>query len=331
MSSQLYAQLNTTIDFTNPGVYAYAVPADARQLRLEIAGGAGGAGGWDDAIGGAGAGGSIVTATIQVQGGETIAVHVAEGGEGSLGTPKTAYGIGAAGGGDGTKQSVGALTASIAGAGGKGGNRGTGGSSPGGAGGGGASAVFIGGAAVIAGGGGGGGSNSRIAINGNWSIPGDDAQNPMDFNPEDSNCSALANGSAGEAGDDTTSVSVDGAGGSGGGGGYLNHAGAGGAGGKDGRSGQNAAPGLSGGSCTLSAARYSISNAAISLGEPTSPIGGRTVAKPDGANGYVRITPLAAATPSAATPVPSMGIWSLMGLASAIAAAGIAMTRRRSS
>lgn len=335
----LLAQIATPEVFNNPGQHTYQVPAQVNQLRVVVAGAAGGAGGWDDALGGAGAGGTIVTALIAVQGGETVSIVVAEGGEGSLGTPKINPNKGAAGGGDGTRQTADSLQAAIPGAGGKGGDIGSVGSSPGGAGGGGASALFVAGAAVVAGGGGGGGSNSRIAINDSWNIAGKDAENTLALRIEDATCSALASGRPGEAANATAKGTTDGAGGSGGGGGYGIHVGAGGAGGKDGRvirGGYNPEPGESGGSCTLSAGRYKVSDATAALGEPTPPGPTKGPTQPDGANGYVHITALITPVivpqpPAAATPVPTLGTLGLISLASAIGAAGMAMARRRQS
>ena len=108
-------------EYTVPGTYSYTVPPNTGTLQVVVKAGAGGAGGWADAHGGDGAPGSVVTATIAVQGGENVAVVVAGGGQGALGSPS--FGTGGAGGG---------ASASLPGAGGKGGNQGSVGGSPGG-------------------------------------------------------------------------------------------------------------------------------------------------------------------------------------------------------
>lgn len=266
--------------YSTPGTYSYNVPAGTSALLVEVRGGAGGAGGWDDAHGGDGAGGSIITATIAVQGGETANVVVAGGGQGAQGN--AGYGLGGAGGG---------AALSLPGAGGKGGNKGTIASSPGGAGGGGASSIAVGGATVLAGGGGGGGSNSRIRGPGNtWNIPGDPAVNNLALVEQDAACGSAQNGGDGQDGG-----AVDGSGGSGGGGGYAGHAGAGGNHGVDATVDQNGQPGTSGGSCTLDAGAYRVSGVSAAAGNPS--VANRTqkgTPEASGEDGSVTITAIPA-------------------------------------
>ncbi|TDS74430.1 putative secreted protein (IPTL-CTERM system target) [Comamonas sp. JUb58] len=243
--------------YLTPGVYTYNVPPDTASLQITLKGGAGGAGGWDDAHGGDGAGGSVLEASIAVKGGETVDIVVGDGGQGALGNPN--LGQGGTGGG---------LAAALPGAGGSGGTKGPAGSSPGGAGGGGASFIKIEGAIALAGGGGGGGSNSVIRGPSNtWNIPADSATNNLILNLQDPNCFTPTNGGMGESGP----AGVDGSGGSGGGGGYLGFSGVGGAYGVDRTIDKNGQPGTSGASCTLDAGDYRITNASvISVGNPSS-------------------------------------------------------------
>ncbi|WP_395023867.1 hypothetical protein [Comamonas odontotermitis] len=288
--------------FATPGVHTYAVPAGTGSLQVVVKGAAGGAGGWDDAMGGNGVGGTVVTATIAVQGGETVSLLVGEGGEGALGTPKASYGVGAAGGGDGTRQDAGSVTSALPGAGGRGGNQGTLNISPGGAGGGGASQLVVAGAAITAGGGGAGGSNSRIrGTSGNWSVPGSPAVNNLVLNAQDTQCATAAVGGNGENGGN-----VDGAGGSGGGGSYTGHAGAGGVHGVDGSVDVNGAPGGSGDSCVLDAGSYKITGASTSLGNPSIAANVKGVANPSGENGSISITPVPAPPNNAPSAVPAL-------------------------
>lgn len=126
------AQTANAQTYLTPGVYTYTVPANTGSLQVVLKGGAGGAGGWDDAHGGDGAGGSVLRANIAVQGGETVDIVVGDGGQGALGNPN--FGQPGVGGG---------ATAGLPGAGGSGGTKGPAGSSPGGAGGGGASSLSL--------------------------------------------------------------------------------------------------------------------------------------------------------------------------------------------
>lgn len=331
------AQGLATQSFTAPGIYSYVVPVGTAALQVVVRGAAGGAGGWDDARGGDGAGGSIVSATITVKGGETVSLVVGEGGEGALAPPKRArpprvdpFGSGGAGGGDGHSQRPGALTAALAGAGGRGGDASPTGSSPGGGGGGGASLLNVGGAAVLAAGGGAGGSNSRIFSGGNWSVVADSAVNALVLNQQDGACVAMAQGRAGGDG----AAGSDGSGGGGGGGGYPGHAGAGGVNGLDGRTGRNSGAGGSGDSCTLDAGPYKVTRASISAGNATlADRVEKMVAQASGENGSITITAVAAAAPS---PAPSgaqavpvfdgMG-WLLM--ACSLGGLGAALARHR--
>ncbi len=304
--------------FSTPGSHTFSVPPGTGSLQVVVKGAAGGSGGWDDAIGGNGVGGSIVIATVAVAGGETVDILVGEGGEGTLGPPKTgmrgraAFSSGGAGGGDGFSQNAGAVTAPLPGAGGRGGDSGTLGSSPGGAGGGGASALGVAGAVIAAGGGGGGGTNSRIYDNA-WQIPGAAAVNNLVLNQQDAACIVPAVGGNGVDG-----AAVDGAGGSGGGGGYGSHAGAGGAAGRDGNvlgGGANGAPGGSGASCTLDAGTYRITGTSMALGTPTLPASTKGVPNPSGENGSVTITAIPAPPNTAPTASPVLTGTALVGLA----------------
>lgn len=286
--------------FDTPGVHTYSVPAGTGSLQVIIKGAAGGAGGWDDAKGGDGVGGTVVTATIAVRGGETVNLLVGEGGEGALGTPKASYGVGAAGGGDGTRQDAGSVTSPLPGSGGRGGNMGTLNISPGGAGGGGASQLVVAGAAITAGGGGGGGSNSRIrGTSGTWNVPGSPAVNNLVLNAQDAQCATAAVGGNGEDGGN-----VDGAGGSGGGGSYAGHGGAGGVHGVDRSVDTNGAPGVSGDSCFLDAGSYKITEASTSLGNPSVAANVKGVANPSGENGSISITAVPAPPNNAPSAVP---------------------------
>lgn len=123
-------------DFTAPGSYTYTVPANTVALQVIVKGGAGGAGGWDDVHGGEGAGGSQVSTSIAVKGGETVTLVVGGGGGGAI---------------DGASGAVpgGGVSLALPGAGGNGGKPGTAGSSPSGAGGGGASYLQVNGAMVL--------------------------------------------------------------------------------------------------------------------------------------------------------------------------------------
>lgn len=284
------AQANPPTVFSTPGVHTYTVPAGSGSLSVEVQGASGGAGGWDDAIGGAGAGGTIVKATITVAGGETLSILVGEGGKGSVmdTTPISASGL--------------------AGAGGAGGKFGTLGGSPTGAGGGGISAItFTNGAALVAAGGGGGGSNSRIAgPSGSWSIPGTAATNGALVQEQAALCGTPANGGNGvDAEAANGGAPVDGAGGSGGGGGFSGHAGAGGNAGRDGRGGVNGEPGGSGDSCTWNSGEIMISLGASAVGPATAP---KSKGPQDaGVNGSVSISAIPAPpnTVPAATPALS--------------------------
>jgi len=268
--------------YLTPGVYTYNVPPDTASLQITLKGGAGGAGGWDDAHGGDGAGGSILEASIAVKGGETVDIVVGEGGQGALGNPN--FGQGGSGGG---------LAAALPGAGGSGGTSGPLNSSPGGAGGGGATFIKIENAIALAGGGGGGGSNSRIRGPSNtYGIPADSATNNLILNLQDPNCFTPTNGGAGESGP----AGVDGSGGSGGGGGYLGFTGVGGAYGEDRTIDKNGQPGTSGASCTLDAGDYRITDASVSSTGNPSPSNKTTKGTNEatGESGSVTITAIPA-------------------------------------
>ena len=328
-----WAQVGVTSHFDVPGLHAFVVPPEATVLRVTIKGASGGAGGWDDGPGGDGAGGSIVTATITVQGGETVSLVVGEGGEGALAPPKIAlrprgpFGNGGAGGGSGDSQEAGAVTSPLPGAGGRGGDQGSKGGSPGGGGGGGASSLRVGGAAIVAGGGGGGGANSLVRP---WNQKAPNAENAGVLNEQDADCGTMAAGGRGGDGDDDGPA--DGGGGGGGGGGYLNHAGAGGKAALDRI--RHGAPGISGESCTLGAGRYRVTvTESVGFGAPTPPVPDRkVVVQPSGEPGAISILPLAIAVPMpkpTPTPVPALGALGLLLTSAGLAGAGVWSVRRR--
>ena len=298
-----------TTTFSTPGSFTYPVPVGTGSLQVVVKGAAGGAGGWDDGPGGDGVGGTEVKATIAVQGGETVNLVVGEGGEGTLGTGKNGmrgrqrFSSGGAGGGDGTRQDPGSLTSPLAGAGGRGGDSGLSGSSPGGAGGGGASQLTVNSAAITAGGGGGGGSQSvnRDPVTGNWGYPASSAVNTLVLNQQDAGCATLAVGQNGEG-----EGPFDGSGGSGGGGAYTGQAGAGGKHGVD-RSGNNGEPGGSGASCVLDAGSYKVVLASTALGAPSIAAKTKGVSNPSGENGSITITAIPAPPNMAPTVAPVLG------------------------
>ncbi|CAB5694749.1 Uncharacterised protein [Delftia tsuruhatensis] len=301
----------TTV-FTVPGVTTYVVPPGTVALQVEVRGGGGGAGGWDDARGGDGAGGAIVTAMIAVQGGESVHLVV---GAGGIGTVLNPFGQGAAGGGAGQP-----------GAGGAGGDAGSVGSSPGGSGGGGASSLRVNGAMVLAGGGGGGGSNSRIFQNGQWNVPADSAVNALALGIQDAACLQMVDGGSGES----AGTGVDGSGGGGGGGGYQGQAGQGGISGRDGS--RNSGPGTSGGSCTLEAGPHRISAVGISEGSKAQADRyNKAVQQEAGEDGRISITAIAGIVPgpgqARAIPVFDGAGWLLA--TSVLGSLGALLARRR--
>ncbi|MEG0919839.1 MAG: hypothetical protein RSD57_10435 [Comamonas sp.] len=319
----LPAMAQTTETFSVPGLHNFKVPPGTGSLQVLVKGAAGGSGGWDDGPGGRGAGGSVVAATIEVFGGETVDIVVGEGGEGALGTPKSkmrsassAYASGGAGGGDGMSQNPGAVATALPGAGGRGGDAGTKGSSPGAAGGGGASSLKVAGAAIVAGGGGGGGANTLLRIDGNWGNEAPAAQNALMLNLQALTCATAQAGTMGLDGNSyvpipnpnpapganpaedvlgNTPGNVDGGGGGGGGGGYQGQAGQGGLGAVDRI--RFGSPGTSGASCTLDAGGYKISGVSIAAGNATATVTDgrkRGEAKPSGEDGSVTITAIPA-------------------------------------
>ncbi|WP_313302895.1 IPTL-CTERM sorting domain-containing protein [Diaphorobacter sp.] len=330
--ASLYASSANAEDFYTPGLWTYEVPAGTGTLRVMVKGGAGGAGGWDDAHGGDGAGGTVVTATISVRGGEKVEIVVGEGGQGTpgdfmagdagahaAGEPK--YGDGGIGGG---------TTQGLPMAGGSGGHMGDKGISPGGAGGGGGSYIKINGAIVLAGGGGGGGSNSVVrGAQDEWRIPADAAQNTLVMNQQDGACLTPENGGDGEAPD----TGVDGSGGSGGGGSYAGHAGQGGNNGIDRTTAQNGEPGKSGESCTLDAGYHKITVVSLDVGTAShsNTVKKTKVDEESGEAGSVTITAIpASADPvtASAAPVPTLGEWSLMALSLLLGAMAALRLRR---
>lgn len=263
------ASAQSSISFTEPGIYRYLVPEDAGTLQIAVKGGAGGAGGWDDAHGGDGAGGTNMTATLAVRGGETVELVVGGGGQGALGVPN--FGQPGVGGGVADK---------LPGAGGSGGKSGPLGSSPGGAGGGGASMFKIGDAVLLAAGGGGGGSNSVVrGPNGTWNFPAKSAVNSMIIGIQYHECTSLVDGGAGIS----APADVDGSGGSGGGGGGHELAGRGGTYGIDRTRDRNGEPGESGASCTWDSPDYSFQDVDTTEGRRT--LANRTTKGTDEASG----------------------------------------------
>ncbi len=296
-----------TASFSTPGSHTYSVPAGMKSLQVVVKSGGGGAGGWDDAHGGDGAPGAQVTATIAVQGGETVQIVVGGGGAGAEGTPRFGFG------GDGGTGS---------GAGGNGGDQGTTGSSPGGGGGGGASSVQVGGAFVRAGGGGGGAGQTVTGPP--WNNPPEDAINALLLNQQDAACPTAENG-----GNGVGRQPVDGSGGGGGGGGYTGHAGIGGENGVD-RAipWKNGSPGTSGASCTLSAGTYLVVGASVSQDVSEAARGDLTLkGQPGipGLNGSVVITPSAVAPPVVA--VPTLNLLGLGLLGALLAVFGLRQRR----
>lgn len=296
--------------FSSPGTHIYTVPPGTGALQVVVQGAGGGGGGMDDGPAGNGAPGARVSASIAVQGGETVHIHVGEGGGG-------ASWPGASG--------LGGLAGAGSGGGGAGGNPGSLGSSPGGGGGGGASSVAVAGAFVRAGGGGGAPGQTIIRP---WNVPALNAINALAFHVNDTNCGTAANGSPGESADISSGKPVDGPGGGGGGGGYASNAGVGGVGVQE-RLGPVAQPGTSGASCTLEAGSYKISQAVVSqdtstaaLGEPSKMTGAAS-----GVNGLVTIQAIAA-PPAPPAPVPSLGAWGLAGLGAWLAWAGLRQRKR---
>ncbi|WP_423460735.1 hypothetical protein [Ottowia sp. VDI28] len=342
-----------TVNYTTPGVYSYTVPAGVQALDVDLAGGGGGSGtgvniqigiqGFDGLFpGGSGGDGARLTARVAVVPGNVISITVAAGGGGgeddqNAATPLNggAGGAGAGSGGrsaDGTKRDEPEPITSVYTAGG----------------GGGASAVQMAGNFYLRAGGGGGGSSATYGQSSrDLGISGQSAPLAMANTPD---CGTPANGGDGLAPTDvyTGGGSTIGTG-AGGGGGYLNNAGAGGASAAgtvpDGTNWWtvNATPPTSatgGGSCYYTASvAYAISNPLVAVGAPgaivdpgTLPLSPGTdgpLVALNGADGWVRITPVQGSVTPAVTSVPTMGTGSLALLTLALAGVGALSSRAK--
>ncbi|ARU05857.1 hypothetical protein CCO03_15280 [Comamonas serinivorans] len=340
-----------TAEFTTPGVHSYTVPTGVQALDVTLSGGGGGSGtgvrmaigipGFDGTFpGGSGGDAAQVTARVAVTPGDVVSITVAAGGgagedDQSAATPLEG-GLGGMGAGSGGRSADGTI-----------------GNTPPitpvytAGGGGGASAVTLAGRFYLRAGGGGGGSSAAYGQS-IRDVGTSGLAAPLNLDNV-ADCSTPADG---EPGFPSTDGSIGGgttiATGAGGGGGYLNQAGQGGASGaglvSDGSNwwwlhATKPTSATGGGSCYHAAsAAYPITNAQITVGAPGALVDPGTLVEfpladnvlaANGADGWVRITPVAAPVQPSVAPVPAVGLGALVALALGMAGAVVCRRTRR--